>query len=78
MTKLRPVEPEDLELLYSVENNPALWLKACGSGPYSRFALKQYLSSLQMAPEGSEARFVVEEAEGEGRPPRTVGLPALS
>ena len=41
MTKLRPVEPEDLELLYTVENNPALWLKACGSGPYSRFALKQ-------------------------------------
>ena len=78
MTKLRPVEPEDLELLYTVENNPALWLKACGSGPYSRFALKQYLSSLQMAPEGSEARFVAEVTEGEGRPPRAVGLAELT
>ncbi len=74
MIKLRPVEPEDLELLYAVENNPALWRKACGSGPYSRYALKQYVASLQMAPEGSEARFVVEALDGEGERPRTVGL----
>ncbi len=42
--KLRALEPEDLDVLYRWENKPELW--ACGStlAPYSRFALREYIS----------------------------------
>lgn len=44
---LRAVEPEDLELLYHIENDPALWEISCFTVPYSYFALKQYIESTQ-------------------------------
>lgn len=37
---LRPLEPEDLELLYTIENDPSLWDTSNTDAPYSRFALK--------------------------------------
>jgi diamine N-acetyltransferase len=42
--KLRALEPEDLDLLYRWENETDLW--ACGSTltPFSKFALRQYIS----------------------------------
>jgi diamine N-acetyltransferase len=42
---LRAIEPEDLELLYTIENAPELWNITNNDGPYSRFALKQYIAS---------------------------------
>ena len=42
---LRALEPEDLELLYTIENAPDLWSVSNNDGPYSRFALKQYIAS---------------------------------
>jgi diamine N-acetyltransferase len=42
---LRPMEPEDLELLYTVENDTQLWDFSCTNVPYSRYALKQYIAS---------------------------------
>ena len=44
---LRDLEPEDLELLYTIENAPELWNITNNDGPYSRFALKQYIASQQ-------------------------------
>ena len=41
---LRPVEPEDLELLYRWENNPEIWSISDTRQPYSRFALRQYIA----------------------------------
>jgi diamine N-acetyltransferase len=41
---LRPVEPEDLELLYHWENNPEIWSISDTRQPYSRFALRQYIA----------------------------------
>lgn len=40
---LRAAEPEDLDLMYLVENDTSLW--ACGNAnvPYSRFALRQFI-----------------------------------
>ena len=40
---LRAAEPEDLDLMYLVENDTSLW--TCGSTnvPYSRFALRQFI-----------------------------------
>ncbi len=41
---LRALEPEDLELLYTWENMPQYWETGTTRQPYSRFALKQYIS----------------------------------
>lgn len=41
--RLRAVEPEDLELMYRLENDPANWGQGCTTVPYSRFLLRQYI-----------------------------------
>lgn len=40
---LRAVEPEDLERLYTWENNTQLWEAGNTRNPYSRYVLKQYI-----------------------------------
>lgn len=40
---LRPVEPEDLDLLYSWENDTALMQYGSVHLPYSRFLMKKYI-----------------------------------
>ena len=42
---LRGIEPEDLELFYKIENDRSLWEIGTCNVPYSRFALKQFLSA---------------------------------
>ena len=42
--QLRAPEPEDLELLYEWENMTQFWDSGNTRQPYSRFALKQYIS----------------------------------
>ena len=41
---LRALEPEDLELLYTIENEPELWAVNTNLEPYSRFALRKYIA----------------------------------
>lgn len=45
VVRLRALEPEDLELLYTIENDTSMWLKGCTDVPYSRYALKQYIAA---------------------------------
>lgn len=45
VVKLRALEPEDLELLYTIENDTSLWQSGCTDVPYSRYALKQYIAA---------------------------------
>ncbi|MDY3851644.1 MAG: GNAT family N-acetyltransferase [Prevotella sp.] len=40
---LRAIEPEDLDLLYRIENDMSLWRIGSGNVPYSRFALHEYV-----------------------------------
>lgn len=40
---LRAVEPQDLEVFYQMENDPAFWEISSFSVPYSRYALTQYI-----------------------------------
>lgn len=40
---LRALEPEDLEFLYELENNPEIWEVSGTLAPYSRMLLNQYL-----------------------------------
>jgi diamine N-acetyltransferase len=42
---LRALEPEDLEVLYSWENNPSIWHLSGTLVPYSRYVLRQYLEN---------------------------------
>ncbi len=42
--KLRAMEPEDLALLYGIENDATLWQVGTTTAPYSRFALKQHIA----------------------------------
>ena len=44
---LRAVEPEDLDIMYAIENDPDLWDVSGISVPYSRFVLRQYIENSQ-------------------------------
>ncbi len=44
---LRALEPEDLEFLYSCENNPEIWHVSNTLTPFSKYILKQYLETSQ-------------------------------
>ncbi len=43
--KLRAVEPEDLDLLYRIENDRKLWNVGTSNVPYSRYALHDYIAN---------------------------------
>lgn len=42
---LRALEPDDLEFVFSAENNEEFWEISTTSTPYSRFILKQYIEN---------------------------------
>ncbi|MBQ8673283.1 MAG: GNAT family N-acetyltransferase [Bacteroides sp.] len=44
---LRAVEPEDLEILYTMENDSRTWDVSNFTVPYSRYLLKQYIEHSQ-------------------------------
>lgn len=43
--RLRALEPEDLELLYSWENNASYWIISSTVIPFSKYTLKRYLEN---------------------------------
>lgn len=45
--RLRAPEPEDLEVMFRIENSSDLWEMSNTTGPYSRFHLKQYMEQSQ-------------------------------
>lgn len=44
---LRAVEPEDLETMYAMENDPHTWDITNFTVPYSRYVLRQYIENSQ-------------------------------
>ena len=42
--KLRAIEPEDLDILYQIENDISLWNVGCTNVPYSRYTLHNYIA----------------------------------
>ena len=44
---LRALEPQDLDLLYTIENQQEMWDVCDTNVPYSRFDLDQYLLNQQ-------------------------------
>ncbi|MBQ0075068.1 MAG: GNAT family N-acetyltransferase [Prevotella sp.] len=43
MIKLTALEPEDLELLYTIENDTSLWIVSNSNVHFSRYALRDYI-----------------------------------
>ena len=43
--RLRAIEPEDLDLLYRIENDRELWNVGTTNVPYSRYTLHDYLAT---------------------------------
>ena len=42
---LLAIEPEDLDLLYQIENDPKLWNVGATNVPYSRYTLHDYIAT---------------------------------
>ena len=63
--KLRAVEPEDLDLMYLIENDTELWPCGQASVPFSHYALKQYIAeSSNDFFHDRQLRLVIDTAEG--------------
>ena len=59
--RLRTPEPEDLELMYAMENDTTLWSAGSATLPYSRYTLRLYLEqSKQDLFTERQARFVID------------------
>ncbi len=57
---LRALEPEDLEFVYSIENNVTIWEVSNTQTPYSKFLIKQYLENAhQDIYEAKQLRLVI-------------------
>lgn len=58
---LRAIEPEDLDILFEIENNEQFWEVSHTQAPFSRFMLKQYIQNAhQDIYEAKQLRLVVE------------------
>lgn len=68
--RLRAIEPEDLELLYKIENDVSLWNVGATNVPYSRYTLRDYIAhSADDIYADKQLRMIVEDVEG-----KTVGI----
>lgn len=64
--KLRPLEPEDIELLFEWENNMEVWELSNTQAPFSRFILKQYIeNSFRDIYESKQLRLIIEDLTGD-------------
>lgn len=71
--RLRAIEPEDLDLLYLIENDTRLWKVGTTNVPYSRYTLHDYIAtSSDDIYADRQVRLVIVNEEGE-----TVGLADL-
>ena len=62
---LRALEPEDLEFIYSIENNEEIWEISNAQTPYSRFLIRQYLENAhQDIYEAKQLRLAICEKDG--------------
>ena len=63
---LRAIEPEDLDVLYEIENDLDLWTVGYSNSPYSRYLLHDYIANSQCDIYADrQLRLIVENEEGE-------------
>lgn len=64
--KLRPLEPEDLDFLYSLENDSDMWLVSGTNVPYSKYSLTNYImTNTSDIYTDKQVRLVMENSNGE-------------
>ena len=62
--RLRAMEPEDLDLLYRIENDADLWAVGTTNVPYSRYTLHDYIAtSADDIFADRQLRLIVEDAQ---------------
>ncbi len=67
---LRAIEPEDLDLLYRIENDTALWNVGTSNVPYSRYLLHDYVAhATNDIYTDRQVRMIIDNSEGQ-----TVGI----
>ena len=67
---LRAIEPEDLDLLYQIENDQQLWHVGATNVPYSRYTLHDYIAtSSDDIYADRQVRLIIENADHQ-----TVGI----
>ncbi len=76
---LRAIEPEDLDLLYQIENDQQLWHVGATNVPYSRYTLHDYIAtSSDDIYADRQVRLIIEIAtphsQGENADHETVGI----
>ena len=63
--RLRAVEPEDLDLMYLIENDTDLWSYGQTSVPFSHYALRKFIEeSTNDIFRDRQLRLVIESADG--------------
>ncbi|MBP1541679.1 MAG: GNAT family N-acetyltransferase [Prevotella sp.] len=66
VVNLRAIEPEDLDLLYGIENDVRLWNVGTTNVPYSRYTLHDYIAtSADDIYADRQVRLIVEDADHE-------------
>ena len=67
--RLRAVEPSDIDLLYTWENDPSIWHVSNTLAPYSRYQIEQYVLNAENDLFASrQVRFMIEVTEENGIP----------
>ncbi len=65
LIRLRAVEPEDVELMYRWENNPAVWEVSGTLVPFSRHTLRRFVDEQQFdLTQTGQQRLIIENEEG--------------
>lgn len=76
--RLRAVEPEDLDVLYRIENDTRFWKHGVSLVPYSRYALREFIrESRQDIYADGQLRLMIEE-KSDGRVCGCIDLFAFS
>ena len=61
---LRPLEPEDLDILYTWENDSTLWEFGSSMSPFSKFAIREYIAdSCQDIYQTKQLRLIIEKKD---------------
>ena len=61
---LRALEPEDLDFLFNIENNPSFWEVSGTKTPFSKYILKQYIANSHLdIYEAKQLRLVIENKQ---------------
>ena len=68
--RLRALEPEDLDMLYGIENDHSLWSVGATNVPYSRYVLHDYIANTRSDIYADrQLRLMIEDADA-----RVVGI----